>query len=772
MQQPAQAPPDTSLATLEGTLERVTFASEETGYTVARLAPSRGFSGELLTVVGNLAGANPGESLRLQGRWKSHPQYGRQFEIVSYTTVLPATIQGIRKYLGSGLIKGIGPVTAERIVATLGTDALRVIEEEPQGLLAVPGLGKVRQARIVAAWAEQRAIKDVIIFLQEVGVSTSIAVRIYKTYKDDAIRVVREEPYRLAADVWGIGFKTADTIAAKLGMAHDDPARLRAGLAYTLSEATDDGHCSLPEHELFAQAATILGVERAALVGPLAALLGEQGAIGEIIEGATLVYLPPFYHAEVALARRLGRLLAGPEDRMPAFATVDWERAFAWLASKGVATLAPEQAAAVRLALTERVAVLTGGPGTGKSTTTRAIVALARAKGARVLLAAPTGRAARRLSDLAALPAVTLHRLLELRPGGQATYDAERPLQADLIVVDEVSMLDLLLANALVRAVPPGAHLLLVGDADQLPSVGAGEVLRDLLESGAVPSVRLTQVFRQAKESGVVANAHRINRGRLPETRGLSDFFLFVEEDPERAADLVVDLVARRLPARFGLDPLRDVQVLPPMHRGAVGVGALNERLQEALNPARPGVAERRYGGKVFRAGDRVLQLKNDHDKRVYNGSAGQVIAIDQERGVLRARMDDEDVEYDFGELDELTHAYAMSVHKAQGSEYPAVVVPLLTTHFPMLQRNLLYTAITRAKRLVVLVGTRRALAIAVRTTGAGKRHTALAWRLEKGMPHPLAAPRLLYPEAVPAAPAIRAAEARVPYITRKGEEG
>jgi exodeoxyribonuclease V alpha subunit len=723
------------LAELEGTLERITFVAEDTGYTVARLAPARG--GDLVTVVGNLAGANPGESLRLRGRWSSHPQYGRQFSIEHYSTVLPATIQGIKKYLGSGLIKGIGPVTANRIVDTLGTDALRVIEEEPVRLLAVPGLGPVRQQRILAAWEEQKAIKEVMLFLSEVGVSTSLAVRIYKTYRDDAVRVVREEPYRMASDVWGIGFKTADTIAAKLGMAHDAPARLRAGLAYTLSEATDDGHCSLPEEELLAAATEILGVEAAALEPALSGLLEEEGAIAEVIEDVTQVYLPPFYHAEVALARRLARLLSAPQERLPAFQQVDWQRAFAWLGERGISSLAPEQAQAVQLALTCKVAVLTGGPGTGKSTTTRAIVTLARAKGARVLLAAPTGRASRRLSEITGLPATTLHRLLELRPGGQAAYDQDRPLQADLIVVDEVSMLDLLLANALIKAVPQGAHLLLVGDADQLPSVGPGEVLRDLLESQVIPQVRLTQVFRQAAESGVVANAHRINRGEMPVTRELSDFFLFAEEEPERAADLVVDIVARRLPNRFRLDPLRDVQVLPPIHRGAVGVGALNERLQEALNPARQGVQERRFGSRVFRLGDRVMQLRNNHEKRVYNGSAGQVTAIDQERGVLVARMDDEEVEYDFGELDELTHAYAISVHKAQGSEYPAVVVPMLTTHFPMLQRNLLYTAVTRARRLVVLVGTRRALAIAVRTAGTGKRHTALAWRLPAALSRP-----------------------------------
>ncbi len=593
-------------ATLDAVLERITYANEESGYTVARVATGR--SADLVTVVGPLLGAQPGESLRLRGRWRSHPQYGRQFEVDSFQTVLPATIQGIRRYLGSGLIKGIGPKMAERIVDHFGEATLAVIEETPVRLVEVAGLGPKRTALITSAWEEQKAIKEVMVFLQGVEVSTSLAVRIYKAYRDDAIEVVRREPYRLAADVWGVGFKTADTIAQRLGIPHDSPERVKAGLQFALSQASEDGHCYLPEAELVARATELLEV------------------------GTDLA----------------GRCLDGRTTG---------------------ATLAPEQAAAVRLALTERVAVLTGGPGCGKSYTVRAIVTLARAKRAKVILAAPTGRAAKRLSELAGMEAATLHRLLQLRPGGDAAFDREHPLDADLVVVDEASMLDVLLANKLVKAVPPGAHLLLVGDVDQLPSVGPGEVLRDLLAAATLPRVRLTQIFRQAQRSGVVTNAHRINAGHQPLTRGLPDFFLFAQDDPEQAADLVVDVVANRLPRRFSLDPRRDVQVLCPMQ-------------------------------------DQQLRVLLDED---------------------------EEVGYGFDELDELTHAYAVSIHRSQGSEYPCVVIPLVMGAWLMLQRNLLYTAVTRAKQLVVLVGSRRALAKAVRTQGAGRRYTTLTQRLLGG---------------------------------------
>ncbi|WP_233520204.1 ATP-dependent RecD-like DNA helicase [Prauserella sp. PE36] len=725
-------------STLEATLERITFANEETGYTVARVDPGRG--GDLVTVVGSLLGAQPGEALRMRGRWASHPQYGKQFHVEDYRTVLPATVQGIRRYLGSGLVKGIGPKLADKIVGHFGVDALDVIEREPERLIEVPGLGPKRTGLIARAWEEQKAIKEVMVFLQGIGVSTSLAVRIYKQYADTAIDVVRTEPYRLASDVWGIGFKTADTIAKAVGIPHDSPQRIKAGLQFTLSEATGSGHCYLPDQQLIAETIKILSVDAGLVIDCLAELVAEEGVVREELPGddggtEAAIYLLPFHRAEVALSAQLLRLLRTSADRLPAFADVDWSKALAWLHRATGAELAPEQEAAVRLALTEKVAVLTGGPGCGKSFTVRSIVALAAAKQAKVVLAAPTGRAAKRLTELTGHEAATVHRLLELKPGGDAAYDRDRPLEADLVVVDEASMLDLLLANKLAKAIAPGTHLLLVGDVDQLPSVGAGEVLRDLLAEGTpVPHVRLTRIFRQASKSGVVTNAHRINAGDYPLTHGLPDFFHFNVDDPEEAARLTVDVVARRIPAKFGLDARRDVQVLAPMHRGPAGAGALNAGLQEALTPARPGLPERRFGGRVFRPGDKVTQLRNNYDKGangVFNGTQGVVIALDSDEQKLTVRTDDgEDVDYEFAELDELAHAYAVSIHRSQGSEYPCVVVPVTTSAWMMLQRNLLYTAVTRAKKLVVLIGSKRAIGQAVRTVGAGRRHTALAHRL------------------------------------------
>ncbi|GII77982.1 ATP-dependent RecD-like DNA helicase [Sphaerisporangium rufum] len=724
---------------LNAVLERITFASEETGYTIARVAVERG-GADLVTAVGPLLGAQVGESLRLTGRWTSHPRYGRQFEVWSYTTVLPATVQGIQRYLGSGLIKGIGPKMAERIVDHFGLDTLEVIEKEPGRLVEVPGLGPKRTKMIAAAWEEQKIIKEVMIFLQGVGVSTSIAVRIFKQYGDTSITVVRTEPYRLADDVWGIGFKTADTIAQAVGIPHDSPERIKAGLRYTLSQAADAGHCYLPAPNLVTEAVKILGVESEQVTACLAELAAAEGVVAEDVPAeqgeVPAVYLPPFHRAEQSLAGTLRRLLAGGHDRLAAFTGVDWPAALSWLRGRTGADLAPEQSQAVRLALTSKVAVLTGGPGCGKSFTVRSIVELARAKKAKVVLAAPTGRAAKRLAELTGHEATTVHRLLQLRPGGDPTFDRDNPLDADLLVVDEASMLDLLLANKLAKSVPPGAHVLFVGDVDQLPSVGAGEVLRDLLAAEQIPRVRLTQIFRQAGQSGVVVNAHRINAGRHPLLAGMDDFFLFPCEEPEEIAALTVDVVARRIPRRFGMDPRRDVQVLAPMHRGAAGAGNLNTELQQTLTPSREGMPERRYGGRVFRIGDKVTQLRNNYDKGaagVFNGTVGVVVDLRPEDGRLTVRTDeDEDVDYAFDELDELAHAYAVSIHRSQGSEYPAVVVPLATSAWTMLQRNLLYTAVTRAKKLVVLVGSRRALAQAVRTRGAGRRHTGLTHRLRQ----------------------------------------
>ncbi|WP_406402266.1 ATP-dependent RecD-like DNA helicase [Streptomyces sp. NBC_00879] len=733
-----------NLAVLEGVLERITYANEENGYTVARVDTGRG-AGDLLTVVGSLLGAQPGESLRMEGRWGSHPQYGKQFTVENYTTVLPATIQGIRRYLGSGLIKGIGPKIAERIVDHFGVDTLDIIEQEPKKLIEVPGLGPKRTKLIGAAWEEQKAIKEVMIFLQGVGVSTSIAVRIYKKYEDASISVVKNQPYRLAADVWGIGFLTADRIAQAVGIPHDSPERVKAGLQYALSQSTDQGHCFLPEEQLIADAVKLLQVDTGLVIECLAELAGdEEGVVREQVpaphggEALTAVYLVPFHRAEISLAAQLNRLLRTAEDRMPAFQDVGWDKALAWLAERTGAELATEQEQAVRLALTSKVAVLTGGPGCGKSFTVRSIVELARAKKAKVVLAAPTGRAAKRLAELTGAEASTVHRLLELKPGGDAAYDRDRPLDADLVVVDEASMLDLLLANKLVKAVAPGAHLLLVGDVDQLPSVGAGEVLRDLLaDGGPVPSVRLTRIFRQAQQSGVVTNAHRINSGVQPITSGLSDFFLFVEEETEDAGRVTVDVAARRIPAKFGLDPRRDVQVLAPMHRGPAGAGTLNGLLQQAITPARPDLPEKRFGGRVFRVGDKVTQIRNNYEKGkngVFNGTVGVVTSLQLDDQRLTVLTDEEEeVPYDFDELDELAHAYAVTIHRSQGSEYPAVVIPVTTGAWMMLQRNLLYTAVTRARKLVVLVGSRKAIGQAVRTVSAGRRFTALDHRLTGG---------------------------------------
>lgn len=736
---------------LEAVLERVTYANEDTGYTVARVATER--SGpDLLTVVGPLLGAQVGESLRLVGHWGSHPKFGRQFVVESYSTVLPATIQGLRRYLGSGLIKGIGPMMAERMVDHFGTDILTVIETEPHRLVEVHGLGPKRTRRIAQAWEEQKAIKEVMVFLSGVGVSTSLAVRIYKQFGDGAIDVVRTQPYRLAADVWGIGFKTADTIAQAVGIPHDSPERIKAGLQYTLSQAADAGHCYLPEPNLIADAAGILDVDRQLVDPCLDALAADEGLVREPVPGGSdggvvpAAYLVPFHRAERALASGLLGLLHSRADRLAGFAEVDWDKALAWLRKRTGQDLAPEQQEAVRLALTRKVAVLTGGPGCGKSFTVRSVVELARVKRARVVLVAPTGRAAKRLAELTGHEASTVHRLLQLQPGGDPKFDRDNPLDADLVVVDESSMMDLILANKLVRAVPPGAHLLLVGDVDQLPSVGAGEVLRDLLAADAVPRGRLTKIFRQAAASGIVVNAHRINAGQPPQLTGFGDFFWFGCDPPpesgapaaEETARLVVDIVARRLPARFGLHPVRDVQVLTPMHGGPAGAGNLNTLLQEALTPYREGAPERRYGARVFRVGDKVTQLRNNYDKGtagIFNGTVGTVTDLSLTEQALTVRTDeDEQVDYDFAELDELAHAYAVTIHRSQGSEYPAVVIPVTTSSWMMLQRNLLYTGITRAKKLIVLAGSRRALAQAVRTPGAGRRHTALTHRLDRAL--------------------------------------
>ena len=741
--------------TLTGTVERITYHNEETGYTVARLTPEG--KEDLVTVVGPMMGVNVGETIRCYGHWTVHPRYGRQFRAIQVETVYPATLAGLEKYLGSGLIKGIGPVMAKRIVRHFGLDTLRVIDEEPDRLLEVLGIGPKRLALIKAAWEEQRHIKDVMLFLQSHGVSTGLAVKIYKQYGNEAIQVLQTDPYRLAREVHGVGFITADKIARQLGIPEDAPERIAAAIAYLLSQEADQaGHVYLPRSELIARAVELLNVPPERVEEALATLESEdvvhvepvQEAPGEAdspahdIAEERAVYLTPFYRAELGVANRLRRLMAAHREtlfrsRLYMFQQFDWASAFAAVERESGLRLNADQREAVRVALTSPVSVLTGGPGTGKTTTVRTIIRFLEAAGARYALAAPTGRAAKRLSEATDRPAQTVHRLLEVAPaagGLEFKRNEHNPLDIDMLIVDEASMLDVLLTNHLLKAVPLGAHVLFVGDVAQLPSVGAGSVLRDIIDSGVVPVVRLRHIFRQEAGSFIVVNAHRIHQGQMPiiDNRRAQDFFLFKVDDPDEAADLIVDLVQHRIPRRFGLRP-EDIQVLSPMHRGAVGVANLNRRLQEALNPPAAHKPERPTGGRIFRLGDRVMQIRNNYDKDVYNGDLGRIVRLDLEMHTLVVDFDGRPVTYDFLELDELVHAYAISVHKAQGSEYPAVVLPIMTTHYVMLQRNLLYTAITRAQRLVVLVGEPRAIAIAVRNARPLARYSGLATKLALG---------------------------------------
>ena len=721
---------DLPLTILEGTLERITWATEDGSYVVARLSLPR--QRDIATIVGPLAALKPGESLRLEGYWKDHDRYGRQFTVQRYATIMPATVHGIRRYLGSGLIRGLGPKTADRIVDHFGTDTLRILDEAPDQLTQLPGIGRKRAEAIAQAWQTQRQIKHIMLYLADVGVTPRLAARIYKAFGHRSADIVRTAPYRLANEIHGVGFKTADKVAQGAGIPKDDPERLKAGLRYALTEAAGDGHCCLPQHELIAKASQLLEAD----APPITAALDQLTAIGVLCQRPNpdpaqppLIYLPTYLDAEESLARTLRTLLRTPDDRLPYLH--DPAHIAVLLAEPAYASLTDEQRAAITLALTHTVAILNGGPGTGKSHSIKTLVAIARRKGATVTLVAPTGRAAKRLSELADHPASTIHRQLQLQPGKAPAYGPGQPLPADLVVADEASMIDLLLADALVGAIRPGASLLLVGDADQLPAVGAGDVLRDLIASGRVPTAHLSHIFRQAARSGIVTNAHRINGGEHPITEGLDDFYFFPKNDPETAAQTVAALVAHKIPDKFGLHPTRDIQVLCPMHKGPAGTLALNTLLQSTLNPPAPHKPQRTYGDRIFRLGDKVVQLRNNYEKQVYNGTTATITAIDPEADTLTVRTDDEkDIVYDPDELDQLTLAYALSIHRSQGSEYPAVVIPLTTAAWIMLERNLLYTAVTRARKLVVLLGSTRAIAKAVATSPAGCRCTALAYRL------------------------------------------
>jgi exodeoxyribonuclease V alpha subunit len=755
------------MSRLEGSVESIVFRNEDNHYTVARFRPNdsgRLFRDDLTTIVGTLPGVHVGELLSVEGEWERDPKYGRQLHVTSFTQRLPASVEGITRYLGSGLIKGIGPKKAQRIVEHFGEQTLAIIEQQPERLSEVKGISAKDREQIAKSWAEQGEIKELHLFLQSHDVSMNLATRIYKKYGQESIKIVRENPYKLARDKIGIGFRKADEIAVKLKFSHDDIDRISTGLTYVLSQAADDdGHCFLPENELIRRASEILQVPYEPIPAAIQQLLGEREVFVEpplpvqaeihsqpsdeaepLSDWSELeetvpqprIYYGPFWHAENGSARLL-RMLLRTNSKLPPVSQQHWDAVFNYLAEKRKMVLTEKQRTAVQMAYRSKVSILTGGPGTGKSTSIRALLMVLRKRKIEVALAAPTGRAAKRLTEATGavgFQAKTLHRLLEYAPHDDSYQrNEENPLPYQFVIVDEVSMVDILLFYRLLKALPPDAHLLLVGDADQLPPVGPGNVLRDLLRSGAIPSVVLTDLFRQAQQSQIVVNAHRINAGQMP-LRGepRRDFFFIREDDPIRAQQLMLDLVQRRIPTHYHLDPMTDIQVLSPMYRGPLGVTSLNEELQARLNPKTMVTLE--WGGRTLRLGDKVMQVRNDYDKGVFNGDVGWIRVIDRVNSTIKVEFLEEAgpllVSYDFQELDELVLAYAVTVHKSQGSEYPAMVLALVNQHYMLLQRNLLYTAITRAKRLCVIVGQQRALEVAVRNNRVASRNTGLAERL------------------------------------------
>ncbi|AWI86900.1 ATP-dependent RecD-like DNA helicase [Methylobacterium sp. DM1] len=721
-------PPDLDL--LAGSVERVTFHSAETGFCVLKVH-ARG-KRDLVPVVGHAPAIAAGEWLTASGRWVTDREHGLQFRADTLQVTPPTGIEGIERYLASGQMRGIGPMMAKRIVAAFGEAVFEIIEAEPGRLTEVEGIGRKRAGRIVKGWAEQKAVREIMIFLHAHGVGTARATRIFRTYGGDSLKVMAEDPYRLARDIRGIGFRTADAIALRLGLAREAPQRLAAGVSYALQTAMDEGHCGLPVERLVGLAADLLDVAPD-LVRVAAALALREGreVVADTLRGEPCLFLKGLHGAERAIAMRLAERAAGA----PPWPPIDLAMARPWVEAKTAKTLSASQAEAVELVLRSKLCVLTGGPGVGKTSTLDAILRILTAKGVRVLLAAPTGRAAKRMAEQTGLEARTLHRLLEIDPrngGFQRTED--NPLDCDLLVVDETSMVDVPLVNAVLKAVPDHAGLILVGDVDQLPSVGPGQILADVIASGRVPVARLTEIFRQAAESRIVVNAHSINTGRMPVTapKGeASDFYLVEIEDADQGVETLVEIVTRRIPQRFGLDPARDIQVLTPMIRGSLGSRNLNHALQRVLNPSPPAQVER-FGWR-FAPGDRVMETRNDYDRDVFNGDLGTVSAIDSEEEALVVDFEGRPVIYPFCELDTLVPAFATTIHKAQGSEYPAVVIPVVTQHRTMLARNLLYTGVTRGRRLVVLVGQRRAIGMAIREAASRRRWTKLREWLEAG---------------------------------------
>ncbi len=726
MQPTATRPPhsngaETRTEVLAGLVDRVTFHNSENGFCVLRVK-ARG-QRDLITVIGHAAMVSAGEFVQASGCWINDRTHGVQFRASFLKATAPTTIEGIEKYLGSGMIRGIGPVYARKLVRAFGEAVFEIIAQEPSRLREVSGIGPKRAERIIAGWAEQQVIREIMLFLHSNGVGTSRAVRIYKTYGADAVRLISENPYRLARDIRGIGFRTADQIAARLGIEKTALIRVRAGISFALAEAMDDGHCGLPQEELVALTRELLEVSADLVETALGLELQDGAVIADDLDGRRCIFLAGLYRAEREIAAKLRALGSGN----PPWPSIDADKAIPWVEKRTQLKLADSQIEAVRVALASKVLVITGGPGVGKTTLVNAILKILIAKNVAIALCAPTGRAAKRLSESTGLEAKTIHRLLETDPRtGAFRRDEETPLDCDLLVVDETSMVDVPLMRALLRAVPERAALLLVGDVDQLPSVGPGQVLADIIASDAVPVVRLTEVFRQAAESQIIVNAHRINQGLMPDLGRTesSDFYFAEAGDPEDGVRKVLTVVQERIPKRFGFDPIRDIQVLCPMNRGGLGARSLNIELQKALNP--PGDIRIERFGWTFCPGDKVMQVENNYDKEVYNGDLGVVSSIDMDEGELHVDFDGREIIYGFGELDELVLAYATTIHKSQGSEYPAVVIPLSTQHYPMLQRNLVYTGVTRGKRLVVLVGQRKALAIAVKGARARRRWSKL----------------------------------------------
>ena len=716
--------------TLSGLIEDVVFFNEENGFAIIKVKASG--HRDPVTIVGSLPSVNPGEWVSAQGRWVQDRQFGRQFRAELLTSTPPSTREGIEKYLGSGMVKGIGPTYAKKLVAKFGEGIFDIIENQSARLEEVDGIGPKRRRKIKDAWAEQKVIREIMVFLHSNGVSTSRAVRIYKTYGDDAIEKVRANPYRLAEDIAGIGFKTADQIAQKVGIPVDSLVRACAGLNHVLLEATGQGHCALPIGLLKDETGKLLLVNEQLIDTALQRTLAAGDLALESIDGEELIFLPALKRAEEGIAGRIRILSASASNYPP----IVFDKAVTWCQGRTGKEFAPSQREALKQALTSRVLIITGGPGVGKTTLVNAILLILRAKKVNCVLCAPTGRAARRLSETTGLEAKTIHRLLEVQPGtGRFARNESNPVDCDLLVVDECSMVDVTLMNHLLRALPVRASLLLVGDVDQLPSVGPGMVLRNLIDSGVVPVVRLTEVFRQVAHSRIITTAHRVNEGRMPEPGAKDgDFFFMDRAEPEQIAETLVEMVKTRIPGKFRLDPLRDVQVLCPMNRGSLGIRELNVRLQEELNPARAGepVAEK-FGWK-FRVRDKVLQTENNYGKDVFNGDIGQIVTIDPDEREVAVRFYQREVRYDYGELDELSLAYAITIHKSQGSEFPAVVIPLAMQQYLLLQRNLIYTAITRGKQLVIVIGQTKALAAAVRNNRTGQRFSGLLARLKSAL--------------------------------------